>query len=198
MAYRGRPMLFGRYTLVRPEGESLRAWLKEIDGIYGSLRARDLPALKGLMSRERSQRYLGDINSVLSQPLDETDRRLLAIGLFFLKHKPAYRGRFKGYSKLLVGGTFTMESSFYENGDPNCIDSAYLFKELAGRYGIRGSVRGVSLRPYPPRHKYFVTNDGRVLDVMVKPGIKRLGLFRLEGDYLAKLRRLRGGGLYRE
>ncbi len=165
-------MGFRRYRILRAPQEKLDEWKRGADEIANAIAAKDFVKLKSLMTKD--DRLMHDTDKVerliCEETLDDTDIKLLAVGLFILREKSPWRAGKSGL-KVLKGGKVRMESAFEPEGWANCYDIAAIVRELASMYGIKGQLH-VEVLP----HAYFETEDGKVSDPMY--GWKRGGLFQ--------------------
>lgn len=161
-----------RYQIIRAPQEKLDEWKRGADEIASAIAAKDLAQVRGLMKKD--ERLMGDAETVerliSEEILDDTDIKLLAIGLFILREKSPWHGRKSGL-KVLKGGKVRMESAFEPEGWANCYDIAAIVRELANMYGIEGELHGKGLS-----HAHFETEDGKISDPMY--GWRRGGLFQ--------------------
>lgn len=161
-----------RYQIIRAPQEKLDEWKRGVDQIASAIAAKNLAQVRGLMKKD--ERLMGDADTVerliSEEILDDTDIKLLAIGLFILREKSPWHGRKSGL-KVLKGGKVRMESAFEPEGWANCYDIAAIVRELANMYGIEGELHGKGLS-----HAHFETEDGKVSDPMY--GWRRGGLFQ--------------------
>lgn len=161
-----------RYQILRAPQEKLDEWKREVDKIASAIATKKLAQVRDLM--KKGERLMGDADTVekliSDENLDDTDIKLLAIGLFILREKSTWHARKSGL-KVLKGGKVRMESAFEPEGWPNCYDIAAIVRELASMYGIEGELHGKGLS-----HAHFETEDGKVADPMY--GWRRGGLFQ--------------------
>ncbi len=165
------------YQIVRAPREMLEEWKCGVDEIASAIAAKNLSQVRELMKKD--ERLTGDADRVerliSEEVLDETDIKLLAIGLFVLREKSPWHPRKSGL-KVLKGGKQRMESAFEPDGWANCYDIAAIVRELAKMYGIEGELHGKGLS-----HAHFETDDGKVSDPMY--GWMRGGLFQTKRKF---------------
>lgn len=168
-----------RYQIVRAPQEMLEEWKRGVDEIASAIAAKTLQRVRELMKKD--ERLTGDADRVerliSEELLDDTDVKLLAIGLFVLHEKSPWHPRKSGL-KVLKGGRQRMESAFEPEGWANCYDIAAIVRELAKMYGIEGELHGKGLS-----HAHFETEDGKVSDPMY--GWMRGGLFQTKEKFEA-------------
>lgn len=161
-----------KYQIMRAPQEKLDEWKLGVDEIVRAIAAKDLAKVINLM--KKGEYLMGDADTVerliSEETLDDTDIKLLAIGLFILREKSPWNARKSGL-KVLKGGKVKMESAFEPEGWANCYDVAAIVRELASMYGIEGELHGKGFS-----HAHFETEDGKVSDPMY--GWKRGGLFQ--------------------
>ena len=173
-----------RYQIIRAPQEKLDEWKRGVDEIVSAIAAQNLLQIKNLMQKD--QRVIGDADTVTrlisEEVLDDTDVRLLAIGLFVLREKSPWH-KSKSRLKVMKGGKVRMESAFEPDGWSNCYDIAAIVRELAKMYGVEGAIRSEVLP-----HAYFETESGKVSDPMF--GWKRGGLFQTKEKFEAHKKRM--------
>ncbi|MEK7545003.1 MAG: hypothetical protein AAB551_02625 [Patescibacteria group bacterium] len=161
------------------EVQNVHEWKHEVDEIASTIAAKNLPQVLELMKKD--DRLIGDakrVEKLISEEvLDDTDTKLLAIGLFVLREKSPWHP-IKSGLKVLKGGRQRMESAFEPSGWANCYDIAAIVRELAKMYGIEGKLHGKGLS-----HAHFETEDGKVSDPMY--GWMRGGLFQTKEKFEA-------------
>ena len=161
-----------RYQIVRAPKEKLEEWKRGVDEIASAIAAKNLVQVKSLMKKD--ERLMGDADTVekliSEETIDDTDIKLLAIGLYILREKSPWHARKSGL-KVFKGGKVRMESAFEPEGWANCYDIAAIVREMASMYGIEGKLHGKGLS-----HAHFETEDGKVSDPMY--GWRRGGLFQ--------------------
>lgn len=166
-----------RYQIMRAPQEVLEEWKRGVDEIVSTIVAKNLPQVRELMKKDG--RLTGDADRVerliSEEVLDDTDIKLLAIGLFVLREKAPWHPRKSGM-KVLKGGKQRMESAFEPDGWANCYDIAAIVRELAKMYGIEGELHGKGFS-----HAHFETADGKVSDPMY--GWMRGGLFQTKEKF---------------
>lgn len=169
-----------RYQIVRAPKEKLDRWKRGVDEFINAITARNLSQVRKLMDKD--DRSTGDVDNadnierlISEEVLEDTDIKLLAIGLFVLREKSPWNPKKAGL-KVLKGGKTRMESAFEPEGWANCYDIAAIVLELAKMYGIAGKLHGKGFS-----HAYFETEDGKVSDPMY--GWKRGGLFQTKEKF---------------
>jgi len=163
---------FKKYQIIRAPQETLDKWKAGVDELISLISEKNTDELQKLMSPKGY--FPGDFETIKKiiqeENLDETDIKLLAIGLFVLREKSPWNFAKSGL-KILKGGKVKMESAFDQNGWANCYDIAAIVCELARMYGIEGKLEGKGLS-----HAHFETKDGKISDPMY--GWKRGGIFQ--------------------
>jgi len=166
-----------RYQIVRAPQEKLDEWKRSVDEIVAAISSKNLASVRKLTMRDGH--YTGDpkaVEKVISgEELDDTDIKLLAIGLFVLREKAQW-SPVKSGLKMLKGGKFRMESAFEPGSWPNCYDTSVIVNELAKMYGIEGSLHSKGLS-----HSHFETKEGKVSDPMY--GWRRGGIFQTKEKF---------------
>ncbi|EKD94057.1 MAG: hypothetical protein ACD_28C00001G0007 [uncultured bacterium] len=168
-----------RYEILRAPQEKVEEWMHGVNEFIHAIRTKDKEKVRALMTK--GDRIAGDTDVVEwmleEEALDESDTTLLAIGLFVLHEKSAWSAS-KSRLKVLKGGKVRMESAFEPEGYPNCYDIVAIVGELAGRYGIEGTIKGKGLS-----HAHFETAEGKISDPLY--GWKRGGLFQTKQKFEA-------------
>lgn len=174
------------YNIQDAPAEIKQSWKKEIDKIIIYLLQGNKKNLEVLGTRRNE--FWGDrhidpqtIRDLLGEPgFDHEQLVLLAIALFMFQNKARYKF-ISGHLKAIFGGNYKLENFIGYENDANCVDIACLTRELAALFGIEGEITAGDYD-----HRYFVTDSGRVLDVMA--GWQKGGIFNTEEEYLAHFR----------
>ena len=173
------------------EEKVLEEWHKQIEEILAAISAEhiDRDALNNTVRSDREfkqllkdgkfKRNLDWVFEQLEQAkLDEEDKKLLAIGLWFDREKGIFK--FTPLIKRLLAGTnYKMEDVVRKWGLPDCINSSVAIQEMAKQFGVDGVVAMPNNNRF--EHRYFKSNSGKIVDVWW--GGTRAGLFKSVDDF---------------
>jgi len=169
------------YKIRKPSEESIEEWTREIDETISEIKAGNIDNIM----KKKSGKHIGNpakIHEMIeAEQFDDTDIKLLAIGIFILKNKSPW-GKGNIRTKVLKGEDVRMEELLTEEGRTNCIDGAAVAKELAAHYGITGQVKTTLL------HGFFQADEGQVLDTFY--GHARGGVFKTHKQYKEFVRKM--------
>ncbi len=179
------------YKVSVEDEKVLEEWHKQIEEILTAISVEHInrEVLNNIVRSDREfqqllkdgkfKRNLDWVFEQLEQSnLDEEDKKLLAIGLWFDREK----GMFKFtplIKRLLVGTNYKMEDVVKKWGLPDCINSAVVTQEMAQQFGVDGAVEAQDNNRFG--HRYFKSNSGKVVDVWW--GGNRAGLFQSVDDF---------------